>query len=67
MEFDYQTERCAECDGHWRHYEPCSWLHRCCECGERAQFKLGDTDEWGCYPCANNAGGADERPGDMDQ
>lgn len=22
-EFDYQTERCPECDGHFRHFAPC--------------------------------------------
>jgi hypothetical protein len=26
-EFDYVTERCVYCDGHWRHYCPCPYRH----------------------------------------
>jgi hypothetical protein len=25
MEFDYDSERCGECDGHFRHFPGCSW------------------------------------------
>lgn len=23
MEFDYDSERCFDCDGHWRHFAGC--------------------------------------------
>jgi hypothetical protein len=25
MEFHLGTERCFDCDGHWRHFEGCPW------------------------------------------
>ena len=26
MEFDYESERCYDCDGHWKHASWCPWV-----------------------------------------
>ncbi len=55
-EFDYTTERCIYCDGHWRHYCPCPYVDqnfsRCASYG-----RPGHTCERSAEP------GPDEHPG----
>lgn len=59
-EFDYTTERCVHCDGHWRHYHPCPYLN--CAQGCEASGHTAHTSE--NSPCCGLTWDSDEQVGD---